>query len=157
MCQDDWEFVLYDTSPGAKKRAPQVLWEHDEEITDWDMCLATSEEGHWVVYVLSVMKDSSRWYVCHFTSICGHFFYSHRPCRTLLEFRLDAESGALCDTVILDVPVSHVHGLVLFGGQKPLVCSPFLAIPSQSLVFDTRTRAFYEFPNFRIALVCCDQ
>jgi hypothetical protein len=80
------------------------------------------------------------------------------PYRTLLEFRLNAESGALCDTVTLDVPVSVVdRELELDGGQKLFAHSPFLTLPNQNLVFDTRTRVFYEFPDLCIALVCCDQ
>ena len=80
------------------------------------------------------------------------------PCRTLLEFRLNAETGALCDTVTLDVPVSDVkRNLEFDGGQKLFARSPFLTLPNQNLVFDTRTRVFYEFPDLCIALVCCDQ
>jgi hypothetical protein len=73
------------------------------------------------------------------------------PCRTLLEFRLNGESGALCDTVTLDVPVADVaRFLELNGGQTLFVRSPFLTIPCQHLVFDTRTRVFF-------TLVCYDQ
>ena len=85
-------------------------------------------------------------------------FIPNNPCRTLLEFRLNAESSALYDIVILDVPVSDVaRHLELDGGQKLFSRSPFLTIPSQRLVFDMRTRAFYGFPDFCITLVCCDQ
>lgn len=31
--------------------------------------------------------------------------------------------------------------------------SPFLCIPGEGLVFDTRTRIFYDIPEFRIFLV----
>jgi len=131
VCEKDRRFVLYDTNPGAETRAPQVLWTKGKRIHAWEKCLAISEEGQWIVYVLMMMP----------------------PGWTLLEFRLDAESGALCETIILDVPVSRDdRRLELYGGQKPLVCPPFLTIPSQNLVFDTRTRVFYGFPNFRIAL-----
>jgi hypothetical protein len=82
-------------------------------------------------------------------------FIPNNPCRTLLEFRLNAESGALCDTVTLDVLVLDVDNHLEFGGgQKQFARSPFLTIPSVGLVFDTRTRAFYEFPDLCIALVC---
>jgi len=102
VCQSNRRFVLYDTNagPDAEPHAPQVLWEQEEGITDLDICLATlpSEEGQWVVYVLLRTDDPPRW--------------------TLLEFRLDGESGALCDTVTLDVPVSDVcQYLELYGGQ----------------------------------------
>ena len=73
VCQKRRQFVLYDTDPGAERGAPQVLWKHEEGITGWDMCLATSEEGHWVVYVLAAMSYRPRWYVCH-VMIRGHFF-----------------------------------------------------------------------------------
>ena len=76
--------------------------------------------------------------------------------RTLLEMRLDAESGALRDTVVLDVPTSNIpdsDNLELDGGQKLFAPSRFLYIRSQSLVFDTRTRVFYEFLEFFIARV----
>jgi hypothetical protein len=64
MCQLYRLFVLYDTKANAETHAPQVLWEQEETITTWDMCLATSEEGHCVVYVLLSTKDPPRWYVC---------------------------------------------------------------------------------------------
>jgi hypothetical protein len=50
------------------------------------------------------------------------------PCRTLLEFRLNGESGALCDTVTLDVPAADVaQFLELNGGQTLFVRSPYHA------------------------------
>lgn len=79
--------------------------------------------------------------------------------RTLLEFRLDAESGALPDTVSLDVPAINLFKsgpLRLDGGQKLLARSRLLSIPNRLLIFDTRTRVFYEFPEFRVARVCRD-
>ena len=86
-------------------------------------------------------------------------FIPNNPCRTLLELRLNEESGALCDTVILDVPVLDVDcHLELDGGQKLFARSPFLTIPSQRLAFDMRTRVFYEFPDLRRnELVCYGQ
>ena len=156
VCQEDRRFVLYDTNPDAKTRAPQVLWEQGENIIAWDNCLATSEEGQCVVYVLFIAEDSPQWYVC-VMSIRGALFIPNNPCRTLLEFRLDAESGALCDTVILDVPVLRAgvdRRLGDYDGREPLVRPPFLTMQSQSLVFDIRTRVFYKFPAPSIALVC---
>ena len=73
VCQEDRRFVLYDTNPDTKTRAPQVLWEQEEEITDWDKCLATSEE-QWVVYVLFTAEDAPSWYVC-IMSISGRFLF----------------------------------------------------------------------------------
>ena len=85
-------------------------------------------------------------------------FIPNNSCRRLLEFRLNAESGTLYDTATLDVSVLNVCGLPGHGsgfGQKLLAHSPFLVIPGQSLVFDTRTRVFYKFPDLNdVALVC---
>jgi hypothetical protein len=64
VCQLDRQFVLYDTNLDAETRAPQVLWEQREEITAWDMRLATSEEGQCIFYVLLNTEDPPRWYVC---------------------------------------------------------------------------------------------
>ncbi|KAG6377958.1 hypothetical protein JVT61DRAFT_14752 [Boletus reticuloceps] len=75
------------------------------------------------------------------------------PRLTLLEMRLNAESGAVCDTVTWDIPVSEVdEDPELDNGQALFARSRFISIPHQSLIFDTRTRTFYEFPEFRIAL-----
>ena len=82
------------------------------------------------------------------------FFIPKNPCRTLLELRLDAESGALRDTVIFDVPVSRASDRHFGLNEEPPPGPPFLAIQSQGLVFDTRTRVFYDFPDPSIALVC---
>ena len=64
VCQCRRRFVLYDTKANGETCAPQVLWEQREEITDWGKCIAPSEEGHWVVYVLLSTKDPPRWCVC---------------------------------------------------------------------------------------------
>ena len=157
VCQLDRRFVLYDTDANAQTRAPQVLWEQGEAIIAWDKCLATSKEGQWVVYLLLSTVNSPRWYV-FVLSICGRFLFPTTPCRTLLEFQLNAESGALYDTVTLDVPVLNVdRDLELDGGQKLFARSPFLTIPNQNLVFDTRTRVFYKFSDSCIAVVRYDQ
>ena len=73
-----------------------------------------------------------------------------------MELRLDAESGAPRDTVILDVPESRASDdrrFVLNEERDPPPGPPFLAIESQGLVFDIRTRVFYDFPDPSIALV----
>ena len=77
-------------------------------------------------------------------------FIPNNLCRTLLEFRLNAESGALCDTITLEIPVSDAHFHLKFGADFKFARSPFLTIPSQDLIFDTRTRTFF-------TLVCYDQ
>ena len=63
VCQKNRRFVLYDMNPDAQTRAPQVLWEQRENITDWKKCLVTSEEGQLIVYVLLSTHDAPRWYV----------------------------------------------------------------------------------------------
>ena len=73
--------------------------------------------------------------------------------RKLLDFRLNGESGELVDLAVVDGPAdTSFH---YYGGEK--FCarnSPFLSIPTvPRLVFDTRTRVFYELPEFRVALV----
>jgi hypothetical protein len=73
------------------------------------------------------------------------FFY-----RKLLEFRLNGESGELVDSVVMDGPAgTSFYDMEEFGARK----SPFLSIPTtQHLVFDARTRIFYEFPRLPVAL-----
>ena len=80
VCSEDQQFVSYDTVPDAEMRAPQVLWEQEENIVAWKKCLVTSEEGQWVVYVLLGTHDydSPRWYVCVML-IRGCFFLSQKP------------------------------------------------------------------------------
>ncbi|KAH0834257.1 hypothetical protein J3R83DRAFT_11613 [Lanmaoa asiatica] len=142
VCQLDRRFVLFDIDPNAETRVTQVLWEQEEEITSWVNCHATSGRGQYVVYVLLTTK---------------------LPQWTLLEFRLNAESGVLCDTVTLDVPIPCRGYCEIDRGRGPLAQSPFLCIsprlwvpnPYPYLVFDTRTRVFYEFPKFRVVLVGC--
>ena len=82
VCQLNRRFVLYDTNASAETRAQQVIWEQGEEIISWKKCLATSEEGQWVIYVLFRTDDPPRWYVCvvsirgrfYSTSLVGHFW-----------------------------------------------------------------------------------
>ncbi|KAF8121107.1 hypothetical protein EV363DRAFT_1589108 [Boletus edulis] len=134
VCQADRRFVLYDTHVHAhtQKHKPQVIWEQADKIVAWDKCLATSEQEQ-IVYVLMSMDNPPR--------------------LRLLEMRLNAESGAVCDTVTWDIPVSEVdEDPELDNGQTLFARSRFISIPHQSLIFDTRTRTFYEFPEFRIAL-----
>lgn len=71
MCQSDRRFVLYDTNIDGERREPQVIWEQAQEIGKWDKCMATSEEGQWILYVLLNLVDSPRRYVCvRSTGIC---------------------------------------------------------------------------------------
>ncbi|KAF8126277.1 hypothetical protein EV363DRAFT_1174348 [Boletus edulis] len=131
VCQADQWFVLYDTHIDAETRAqePLVIWEQEEKIIAWDKCLATSNQGQCIIYVL-MSTDNPPWL-------------------TLLEFRLDAESGAVCDTVTWDIPVSEMDDdPELDNGQELFAHSRFLFIPHQSLIFDTQTRTFYELPEF---------
>ena len=71
--------------------------------------------------------------------------------RRLILSWLDVESGVLRDTVAYHVPKTGN-----FSFRLPLLCggTAFLFIPNIALVFCTRTRHFYKFPDFRIALVC---
>ena len=83
--------------------------------------------------------------------------YSLQPCRTLLEFQVDADSGALRGTVSLDVPISNFHwfpSLHALWALYDLSQSRFISV--EQLVFDKRTRTFYKFPKFRIARVSSD-
>jgi len=74
--------------------------------------------------------------------------------RKLSEFRLNDESGELVDLAVMDGPAdTFFHPFV-----RQKICarkSPFLYITTgDGLVFDTRTRVFYKFPEYRVALVC---
>ena len=57
----------------------------------------------------------------------------------------------LRDTIAMDLPRSCLMPKVE-GGPSPF----FFILPLQS-VFDTRTRLFYKFPEFHIALVCREE
>jgi hypothetical protein len=72
--------------------------------------------------------------------------------RKVLEFRLNDGSGELVDSAIMDCPAHTSYG---YGRKMHAIKSPFLSITTtwQHLVFDTRTRVFYNFPEFRVALV----
>jgi len=120
-------FVLHDTQTGARR----VLWERDKlVVSPWDVCSMTSPEGQCVVYLL-LKPEWLQW--------------------KLLEFRLDGESGKLVDSVVMDSPA---FTYLRIGSAKAFCAgkSPFLSIPGHGLVFDTRTRIFYELPEFRVAL-----
>jgi hypothetical protein len=72
--------------------------------------------------------------------------------RKLLEFRWNDESGELVDSIVMNGPAdtSFSYSMENLHAGK----SPFLYIPScPQQVFDTRTRVFYELPEFRVALV----
>jgi hypothetical protein len=60
---------------------------------------------------------------------------------------------SLYHTLTLDVPTRRKFGypVDLAGGH-----SPFLHIVGQWVVFDVETRSFYEFPEFKSALVSDD-
>ena len=84
------------------------------------------------------------------------------PCRTLLEFLLNTDSGTSCGTVSMDVPVSGLYRSPRFVGCQQLVGSPttrtrFIAISYPLLVFDKQTHTFYQYPKFCLALVCDDR
>ena len=65
---------------------------------------------------------------------------------------MNDESGELVDSAVMDNPAGtylRIGSANAFRAGK----SPFLPIPDRGLVFDTRTRIFYELPEFRVALV----
>lgn len=74
--------------------------------------------------------------------------------RRLLEFCFNSKSVKPCVVNAFDVPAFKLepNGVELEGGN-----SLFLCICGPNLIFDTRTRIFYEFPKFFFALVCADQ
>ena len=79
-----------------------------------------------------------------------------QPHRWLIESRLSGESGVLHDTIIImkDAAPGSLCLPEIKGGPSPFVYVPH---PQPELVFDTRTRLLYKFPEFRIALVCHDE
>ena len=142
-------FVLHDIETDARR----VLWEQDRrEGSVWDMCSITSPAGQCVVYVL-LKPGWPEWYVLSIS--LGHLLercFHGSSYRKLLEFRLNGESGELVDSAIMDSPADtylHIGSANAFRAGK----SPFLSIPRCGLVFDTRTRIFYELPEFSVALV----
>jgi hypothetical protein len=63
---------------------------------------------------------------------------------------MNDKSDKLYDLTVLDIPASDLGLEVSLESGS----SPFLYIPAENLVFDTRTRTFYHFPEFRTVLVC---
>ncbi|KAG9310781.1 hypothetical protein JVU11DRAFT_8630 [Chiua virens] len=112
-------------------RTRQVVWECSGMITSWDICSIVSSEG-FLVYV--VFRDpGGEWRV---------------PWK-LLEFKMHEETGHLSQSLTLDIPSTYVGQSACFVGGK----APFLYIMGQHLVFDTRTKIFYQFPRFDSDLV----
>lgn len=163
-CESGRRFVLYDVCAGAETLAHQVLWEEEKPVvSSWDMRWMTSVEGRCVVYVVVQFfkkyrkGNSPKWYVCVcplIRSFCGgHLIWtcvhssSHRQ---LLEFRLNDWSGELYDSAVIDPPESTLLRVELHGGRSPFF---YIMADQACMVFDTRTRVFYELPKFRIALV----
>ena len=108
--------------------------------------------------------------VCLYLVAIGRHFSPSNPHRKLIELRLASESGALCGAIALDVPeivpqypepqyppMRNMGRLdyALEGWQGGR--SPFFFIRPLQMVFDTRTRLFYGFPKFHIAMVCRDE
>ena len=67
---------------------------------------------------------------------------------------MNGETGKPISVAAFDIPPSEPdpYEVELEGGN-----SSFLYISGPELVLDTRTRLFYEFPKFCIALVCAAQ
>lgn len=121
----------------------QVLWEDTGLITCWDVCSVMSASGLLVYVVFRSEGWRAPWYAVF-------LFMIHRrhtrvlTHRKLQEFRVHGDSGHLSHSFSIDVPIRYFGQSVCLVGDK----SPFLYIMSQHLVFDTRSRAFYEFPPF---------
>ncbi|KAF8549616.1 hypothetical protein OG21DRAFT_566874 [Imleria badia] len=136
-CEKARRFVLHDSDPRAKTRARKVLWEHTNPIISaWDAHSVSPVPGQSVVCVLLYTKTkqgSPKW--------------------KLLEFWLNEESGEIYDSATFEPPPwasSFLSKVELDGGK-----TRFLLIPTEKpkgVVFDTRTRAFYAVPRWRIAL-----
>jgi hypothetical protein len=150
--------MLYDIDVDVEIHVPQILWELEEhcqwQIGFWDAYSVVSGEGQTVVYVILSLNEehnlvARQWYVCIHHAVVGRHFLSSRR---LIEFRLNSGgSGVLCNTITRDGPGS-IFITQIRGGP-----SPFFYILYPQLVFDTRTRLFYKFPQFHIALVCRDE
>ncbi|KAI9457373.1 hypothetical protein HD554DRAFT_1780831 [Boletus coccyginus] len=116
-------------------RVPQILWEKGKWIHRWASCSMISEDGNLVIYVI----------------LCEQHSQQHQW--KFSEFRINGESGLLCDTIPIDFPERGVVDSdvtpYIVGHLKQ---SPFLVIEPLYLVFDTRTRLFHELPKFRIAM-----
>ena len=79
VCQLDRRFVLYDTDADAETRLPQIIWEQEEQIADWNQLVRTFKEGQWSVSVLFCEPYLQRWYVqlaCH-VSVRSHSLSSN--------------------------------------------------------------------------------
>ncbi|KAF8557161.1 hypothetical protein OG21DRAFT_1494932 [Imleria badia] len=133
-CESASRFVLHDVDADAEPHAhrKQVIWEQEEPVLAWTASSMTTEDGRFVVYVLlsEGKLDIPRW--------------------RLLEFCFNGKSVKPCAVDAFEVPTSKFEPfrVVLHNGEK----SPFLHFPKCRLVFDTRTRIFYEFPEFLITL-----
>lgn len=72
-------------------------------------------------------------------------------CRKLLKFRLNVETGELCDATVLDSPECLLRKAELDAGNSHILFIP--ALP-HGLVLDTRTSIFYELPQLQDMVVC---
>ncbi|KAI9457378.1 hypothetical protein HD554DRAFT_2143028 [Boletus coccyginus] len=135
VCQSKRRIVLYDISPNRnpKTRVPQILWEKEEGIHDWTSCPVISEDGNLIIHVM----------------LCEQYSQLQLKWK-FIEFRINGESGLLCDTIPINISEYGVLDTPYIAGR--LKQSPFLSIHPLHMVFDTRTRLFHEFPEFRIAL-----
>ncbi|KAF8555899.1 hypothetical protein OG21DRAFT_1495922 [Imleria badia] len=133
-CESASRFVLHDIDADAEPHAhrKQVIWEQEEPVLAWAASSMTTLDGRFVVYVLlsDEKLDIPRW--------------------RLLEFCFNGESVKPCAVDVFEVPTSRFepYCVVLQKSEK----SPFLHFPECKLVFDTRTRIFYEFPKFHFEL-----
>ena len=156
VCQSKRRIVLYDVNRKPKKRVPQVLWETQRRIHRWTSCSVTSEDGNLIIYVMLCEQYSERpkWYVS-ILSLSPGTSHTPNPDRKFIEFRINGESGLLCDTIPINVPGRGFLGTPDIVGN--LKQSPFLFVEPLYMVFDTRTRLLHEFPEFRIAMVRHDE
>ncbi|KAF8553182.1 hypothetical protein OG21DRAFT_1497848 [Imleria badia] len=133
-CESASRFVLHDVDANVEPHASQkqVIWEQQEQVLAWAATSIATEDGRFVMYVLLSERKLGipRW--------------------RLLEFCFSGKSVKPCAVDTFDVPTSKFESyrVVLQKSGK----SPFLHLSGCKLVFDMRTRVFYEFPKFFIAL-----
>ena len=146
------QFVSHDVDTGVE----QTLCHWDRQLITWSAtCCVTSTRGHLLYVGLQDCHDSDNPEVTMYVmDVLGVRYLTTPICRKLLEFQVDDDSGRLSGPIIFDIPLSlsNVFScLHLKSGHTPFVfIRTVLWEPlAHTLIFDTRSQIFYEFPKLR--------
>ena len=89
------------------------------------------------------------WYIISRPDIRRKIYTNVFRSRKLLEFSADADSGHMYHSLTFGVPTRVSDETVTLGSDQTL----FLYVRNQRLFFDTRTKLFFELPEFSSRMV----